>query len=92
MLDIKLIRNDPEVVREALSRRGAHATAALDELLELDRSRRELLMGVEERRGLRNSVSEEIAKLKMPDLNTEDLQAAIQSVLGAARSMGVEVG
>jgi large subunit ribosomal protein L11 len=35
---------------------------------------------------------EEIAKLKMPDLNTEDLQAAIQSVLGAARSMGVEVG
>jgi large subunit ribosomal protein L11 len=35
---------------------------------------------------------EEIAKLKMPDLNTEDLQAAIQSVLGAARSMGVDVG
>ncbi len=35
---------------------------------------------------------EEIAKLKMPDLNAEDLQAAVRSVLGAARSMGVEVG
>jgi large subunit ribosomal protein L11 len=34
---------------------------------------------------------EEIAKQKMPDLNCEDLQAAVQTVLGTARSMGVEV-
>ncbi len=34
---------------------------------------------------------EEIAKLKLPDLNTEDLQSAVRTVLGAARSMGVEV-
>jgi large subunit ribosomal protein L11 len=34
---------------------------------------------------------EEIAKLKLPDLNTEDPGAAVQTVLGAARSMGVEV-
>jgi len=34
---------------------------------------------------------EEIAKLKMPDLNTEDPGAAVRTVLGAARSMGVEV-
>ena len=33
-----------------------------------------------------------IAKTKMPDLNCTDLQAAIQTVLGTARSMGVEVG
>src|SRR5262245_55238061 len=35
---------------------------------------------------------EEIAKQKMPDLNAESLQAAVQTVLGTARSMGVEVG
>lgn len=34
---------------------------------------------------------EDIAKEKMPDLNTNDLAAAKQSVIGAARSMGVEV-
>ncbi|MBN2370955.1 MAG: 50S ribosomal protein L11 [Vicinamibacteria bacterium] len=34
---------------------------------------------------------EEIARQKMPDLNAEDLQAAIQIVMGTARSMGVEV-
>ena len=35
---------------------------------------------------------EEIAKLKMPDLNCEDMSAAMQTVMGTARSMGVDVG
>jgi large subunit ribosomal protein L11 len=34
---------------------------------------------------------EEIAKIKMPDLNTDNLEAAVQIVKGAARSMGVEI-
>jgi large subunit ribosomal protein L11 len=34
---------------------------------------------------------EEIAKLKLPDLNCETLESAIQSVKGTARSMGVDV-
>ena len=34
---------------------------------------------------------EEIAKTKMPDLNTDNLDAATKIVSGAARSMGIEV-
>jgi large subunit ribosomal protein L11 len=34
---------------------------------------------------------EEIAKLKLVDLNTESLAAAIKSVSGTARSMGIDV-
>lgn len=34
---------------------------------------------------------EEIAKQKMPDLNTDDLEAAVQMVAGTAQSMGIEV-
>ena len=34
---------------------------------------------------------EEIAKLKMPDLNAESLEAAMNTVKGTARSMGVEI-
>ena len=34
---------------------------------------------------------EEIARTKLPDLNTRDLQAAIRTVLGTARNMGIEV-
>jgi large subunit ribosomal protein L11 len=35
---------------------------------------------------------EDIAKTKMPDLNAESLDAAVQIILGTARSMGIEVG
>jgi len=34
---------------------------------------------------------EEIAKLKMPDLTAKDLKAAMRTVMGTARSMGIEV-
>ena len=34
---------------------------------------------------------EEIAKLKLPDLNTKDLEAAKKTVEGTARSMGVKI-
>lgn len=33
----------------------------------------------------------EIAKVKMPDLNANDIDAAVRMVLGTARSMGIEV-
>ncbi|GIW60422.1 MAG: 50S ribosomal protein L11 [Patescibacteria group bacterium] len=35
--------------------------------------------------------AEEIAKIKMPDLNTKDLKQAVKVIEGTARSMGVEV-
>jgi len=34
---------------------------------------------------------EEIAKLKMPDLNTDSIESAIRTVSGTARSMGLDV-
>ena len=34
---------------------------------------------------------EEIAQRKMPDFNTQDLDAAIKMVAGTARSMGIEI-
>ena len=40
---------------------------------------------------LTRAAAEDIARMKMPDLNTEDLAAAVQQVAGTARSMGVEV-
>lgn len=35
---------------------------------------------------------EEIARQKMPDLNTDSLEAAIRIIEGTARSMGLEIG
>ncbi len=40
---------------------------------------------------IHRSQLEEIAKTKMPDLNAASLEAAIRSIAGSARSMGLEV-
>ena len=34
---------------------------------------------------------EEIARLKLPDLNTDDIEAAMRIVEGTARNMGIEI-
>ena len=34
---------------------------------------------------------EEIARIKLPDLNCESIEAAVRSVAGTARSMGLDV-
>lgn len=34
---------------------------------------------------------EDIAKVKMPDLNANDLEGAVQIIMGSARSLGIEV-
>jgi large subunit ribosomal protein L11 len=34
---------------------------------------------------------EEVAKIKLPDLNTKDVKQAMEMVKGTARSMGVDI-
>jgi large subunit ribosomal protein L11 len=40
---------------------------------------------------LTRAQAEEIAKVKMPDLTASDLEAAVRTIAGSARSMGVIV-
>lgn len=63
MLDVKLIRNEPEKVRQALINRNTD-TKYLDEFLSLDEQRRAVLYEVEQLKAERNKVSEDIAKMK----------------------------
>ena len=60
MLDLKFVRENPEKVREAMELKGEWAD--LDQLMELDRERRDLLQKVEDLRQLRNRVSKEIGR------------------------------
>lgn len=64
MLDIKYVRQNPDIVRAVLENRGA--TADLDEFLKLDEDRRNLLFEVEKLKSLRNQESEEIARKRRP--------------------------
>ncbi|MCL4473411.1 MAG: serine--tRNA ligase [Actinobacteria bacterium] len=62
MLDIRRLRNEPEDIKKALARRGIEAP--LDEFVELDKKRRETIVEAEEKKALRNQVSDEIAIAK----------------------------
>ena len=63
MLSINLIRENPEVVREALYRRDEDH-APLDRIIELDERRRVILTSSEALRARRNQVSKELSKMK----------------------------
>ncbi|HEV2455830.1 MAG TPA: serine--tRNA ligase [Verrucomicrobiae bacterium] len=63
MLDIKLIREKPDFVRDRLARRGAGDEARIDDLLKLDEERRKILGTVETLKAQRNRVSKEIGAL-----------------------------
>lgn len=65
MIDLKRLRQDPEGSRASLLRRADPAVArVVDQVLELDRRRRELLVRVETLKAERNAASEEVARRK----------------------------
>ncbi|SHK27651.1 seryl-tRNA synthetase [Anaerobranca californiensis DSM 14826] len=71
MLDLKVIRQNPEDIKKALINRGED-TKVIDEILELDSQRRENLAKVEMLKKLRNDTSQEISKLKKEKIDCED--------------------
>ncbi|MDE3100318.1 MAG: serine--tRNA ligase [Verrucomicrobiota bacterium] len=77
MLDIKLIREKPEYVRERLASRGAGDDAKIDELLRLDEQRRKYLADVEALKSQRNRASREIGAL-MAQKKTAEAEAKKQ--------------
>jgi seryl-tRNA synthetase len=75
MLDLKLIRSDPERVKAALARRGA--AEPLDELLALDARRRELLPEIEGAQAERKALSKQIGEAKQ---RGEEAEAQMRAV------------
>ncbi|HUB99930.1 MAG TPA: serine--tRNA ligase [Solirubrobacterales bacterium] len=75
MLDLKLIRSDPERVKAALARRGA--AAQVDELLAFDARRRELLPEIENAQAERKTLSKQIGEAKQRGEDAEELMATV---------------
>ena len=71
MLDLRLIRSDPERVKQALARRGA--ADGVDALLALDARRRELLPEIENAQAERKTLSKQIGEAKQRGEEAEEL-------------------
>jgi len=78
MLDLKFIREHPDVVRTAIKNKGENDR--LDELLALDEKRRQLLQQGEALRNRRNVVSDEVGKLKRQNKDASHLIAEMKAV------------
>jgi len=75
MLDAKLLRNEPEIVRDALTKRRSDID--LDAILESDGKRRAVLHETQQLRAEQNKASQEIAQRKK---NKEDASEAIEAM------------
>jgi len=89
MLDIKLIRKDPEFVRQCIKNKGEKAQ--LDTVLELDNKHRQLLFDFEEKRQVQNAVSKEIAQLKKQGQTADDQIAAMKKVADETKAIQQEI-
>ena len=83
MLDLNLIREQPDLVRQVMRARQMDP-APVDRLLELDEQRRALIQEVEKLKAERNSVSKEIGRMKDP--------AERQAKIDAMRTVGDHIG
>lgn len=73
MLDIKLIKEKPEYVKQRLITRNADYSSEIDRIIESDVQRRSLITDTEQLRAKQNSVSKEIPKLKKEGKDTSEI-------------------
>lgn len=78
MLDMKFVRDNPELVMEAVKKRNGNLD--LKEFLELDKERREIVQSVEQLKKQRNDASQEIGKLKKAGQNADAQQASVRAL------------
>lgn len=89
MLDIKTIRSNPEEIKRKLSRRRQEFR--IDDILKLDEQRRQVIYEVEELKGRKNKVSEEVAKLKKAKQDAEAMVLEMREVSEKIKEMDERV-
>lgn len=89
MLDLKFVRDNLAVVEQALKNRNA--SVDLSEFIGLDKKRRELLVEVEALKSRRNTVSQEVSRLKKEKQDAEALIVEMRGVGDRISAMDAEV-
>jgi seryl-tRNA synthetase len=90
MLDLRLIRREPEAVRAALSRRGGDVAERVDRVLELDRVWRDATQAAEALRAEQKAASEEVAAGKREGRDVSDRLARLKELSAEVKARGEE--
>ena len=78
MLDIKMIRENPEKVNELLKRRNQELS--IDAILEVDEERRQIQTQADELRAKRKNESQKIGMMKKNGENTDAIQEEVRKL------------
>src|SRR5579864_2357259 len=80
MLDIRLIRERPDFVRERLAARGGDDAAKIEQLLKVDAERRKAETSLQQLQADRNRLSKQIGAKKTGGESTKDLEAQVRKI------------
>jgi seryl-tRNA synthetase len=80
MLDINLIRKDPELVKTRLVARGGSDAAAVEQILACDAHRRKLETALQSHNADRNRISKEIGQKRARQEPTAELEAQVRGI------------
>lgn len=78
MLDIKLIRENPEEINELLKRRNP--SLSIDEVLKIDEQRRQIQVQADDLRGQRKTISNQIGQAKKQGQDTSEIEAQVREM------------
>lgn len=87
MLDIKVVRNQPDMVKQAMKNRNKNFDAQIDEVLELDKQRRDILADVEAKKCLQNATSKKIPQIKKEGGDIETVMAEMKELSGQIKQL-----
>ena len=80
MLDMKLILNDTQAVKDAIHKREMNLDDTVDAIVQLDAQRRELIGNVEKMKAERNACSKKIPQMKKAGEDTTELMASMKKL------------
>ncbi|HPU57957.1 MAG TPA: serine--tRNA ligase, partial [Candidatus Avimonas sp.] len=80
MLDIKLIRTNPDMVKQAMKNRNKDFDAVIDRVVEIDAERRDITAQVESLKAEQNAASKEIPRIKKEGGDIQAIMARMKEV------------
>lgn len=91
MLDIKLIRTNPEIVKQSLINRNKEKTDIVDEVLNIDVKRREISTKVDIMKNEQNVASKQIPVYKKEGKDTTELMDKMKKLSDDIKELNIEV-
>ncbi len=91
MIDIKLIRSDPEKIKAGAKKRNYDADKTVDGILAIDAKRREITAKVEALRAEQNAANRKIPQIRKAGGNPADILAHLKTIAAQVKEGGAEL-